>query len=216
MTGIFRCEPTLNAEIRCWRQGYRRVAGVDEAGRGPLAGPVLAAAVILDPDSACQWWSDLRDSKLLVAARREELALLIRDTAEVGVGAASHEEIDALGLAPAGRLAMARALADLRCRPDHLLLDAFALPEVDLPQRAIIHGDALSASIAAASIIAKVTRDRLMDDYHPCFPVYGFRHNRGYSTPEHRQALVDHGPCLIHRRSFEPVRLALAGEVVPA
>ncbi len=206
MAGIFRCEPTLNAEIRCWRQGYRRVAGVDEAGRGPLAGPVLAAAVILDPDSAHQWWSDLRDSKMLPAPRREELAALIRDTAEVGVGAASHEEIDALGLAPAGRLAMARALADLRCRPDHLLLDAFALPEVDLPQQSIIHGDALSASIAAASIIAKVTRDRLMVELDGRFPGYGLAEHKGYGCASHMAAIVRLGPCEIHRKTFRGVK----------
>lgn len=209
--GLFRAAPTLNAEITCWRRGYRHVAGLDEAGRGPLAGPVVAAAVVLDPDFAQVWWADLRDSKQLPPSKREEFAARIFDTADAAVGIASHAEIDALGIVPATRLAMERALAGLPCRPDHLLLDALLLPDVGVPQRAIVHGDALSASIAAASIVAKVTRDRLMDGFHSRYPHYGFDRNRGYSTPGHLRALAEHGPCPIHRRCFEPVRRALAG-----
>lgn len=212
--GLFRAAPTLSAEIACWRQGYRHVAGLDEAGRGPLAGPVVAAAVVLDPDVAQVWWADLRDSKQLPAPRREEFAARIRETADVAVGVASHEEIDRLGIVPATRLAMGRALIGLPCRPGHLLVDALSLPDVDLPQRAIVHGDALSASIAAASIVAKVTRDRMMDEFHARYPDYGFDRNRGYATASHMRALAEYGPCPIHRRRFEPVRRALAGELV--
>ncbi len=176
----------------------------------PLAGPVVAAAVILDPHLATTWWSELRDSKLLTAARRSELAVRIRETATFGIGSATHAEIDAHGLLVATRQAMLRALAVLPKRPDLILIDAVALPEGGdhIP---IIHGDALSASIAAASIIAKVERDRLMDAYDGEYPVYGFGHNRGYCTADHLRALDEHGPCAIHRRSFAPVRSWLEG-----
>lgn len=203
--------PTLNEEIRAWRAGYRHVAGIDEAGRGPMAGPVAAAAVILDPDRAAAWWSDLRDCKVLTAPQRRRLAERLRQEAVAGVGLASHEEIDTLGLLVATRQAMLRALAALPRRPDMLLIDAVVLPGDVGPQRSIIHGDALSASIAAASIIAKVERDRLMDEYHGTYPAYGFARNRGYCTADHLQALGQHGPSPIHRRSFAPVRAYLDG-----
>jgi len=203
---MFRAVPTLSEEIRCWRAGYRHVAGLDEAGRGPMAGPVVAAAVVLDPHQGALWWSELRDCKLLTALRRERLGALLREHAAVGVGAASHDEVDAAGLMEATRRAMTRALEALPCRPDHLLLDAISLPNGAGPQRSIIHGDALCLSIAAASIVAKVARDRLMDGYAETYPSYGFEHNRGYCTAGHLAALREHGPCPIHRRSFAPVR----------
>jgi ribonuclease HII len=207
--GIFLAVPTLNAEISAWRQGCRHVAGVDEAGRGPLAGPVVAASVILEPGSPRAWWSDLRDSKLLPEPERERLAALIRDECAFGVGVVSHALIDSMGLIAATKLAMRQALAALPVRPDMLLIDAESLPEYR--HRPIVHGDALCASIAAASVVAKVARDRLMVEYHESFPAYGFDHNRGYSTPEHLQALDATGPCAIHRRRFAPVRAALEG-----
>jgi ribonuclease HII len=175
-----------------------------------MAGPVVAAAVILDPQFAAPWWSGLRDSKLLTARQRVELARRLREDATIGVGRASHEEIDALGLLVATRQAMLRALAELPCRPDLVLIDAVSLPEAGSHQP-IVHGDSLSASIAAASIVAKVERDRLMDDYDRIYPVYGFAHNRGYCTRDHLRALAEHGPCAIHRRSFAPVRAWLEG-----
>jgi len=206
--GLYQAVPTLNAELSAWRQGYHHVAGVDEAGCGPLAGPVVAGAVILEPGRVRAWWSDLRDSKMLSAAARERLAAEIRDDCPWGVGVATHDLIDAAGLTAARKHAMRRAVEALPCRPDLLLIDAVSLPEYR--HRAIIHGDALVASIAAGSILAKVTRDAIMTKYHPVYPAYGFDHNAGYATPEHKRALDEHGPCAIHRRLFAPVRAALA------
>ncbi len=207
-----RAGPSLGDEIRGWCSGYRHIAGVDEAGRGPMAGPVVAAAVILDPQYSAQWWSELRDSKTLTARRRGRLAQRLHDAVALGIGLASHEEIDGLGLLEATRQAMLRALTALPCSPDLVLVDAVSLPEEVGAQRAIIHGDALSVSIAAASIVAKVERDRLMDEYDKTYPLYGFGHHRGYCTADHFRALAQHGPCPIHRRSFAPVRDYLDGK----
>ena len=198
--GLYQAVPTLNAEIAAWRRGWRHVAGVDEVGCGPLAGPLLAGAAILDPSSAATWWSELRDSKMLDLPERERLAELIRDSCAYGIGIVSHEFIDTYGLTAARKCAMRQAIEALPCRPDMLLIDAIVLPEYR--HRAIIHGDALCASIAAASIVAKVARDRIMADYDSTYPNYGFEHNRGYMTPEHLRALDEHGPCDIHRRLF--------------
>lgn len=211
--GLYQAVPTLNAEISAWRQGCRHVAGVDEAGCGPLAGPVVAGAVILEPGRARTWWSDLRDSKMLDAEERARLAAEIRDDCAWGIGVASHGLIDAIGLTAARKFAMRQAVAALPRRPDMLLIDAISLPEYR--HRAIIHGDALVASIAAGSIVAKVARDAMMTDYHAVHPAYGFDHNAGYATPEHKRALDEHGPCLIHRRLFAPVRAALAARGLP-
>jgi len=204
--GLFQAVPTLNAEIAAWRRGFRHVAGVDEAGCGPLAGPVVACAVILDPQRARAWWSDLRDSKMLASPDRDRLAAMLRGECAHGVGVATHDYIDRHGLTAARKHAMRVAVEALPARPDMLLIDAVSLPEYR--HRAIIHGDALIASIAAASIIAKVTRDAIMEAYHPSYPQYGFDRNVGYATPEHKRALDEHGPCEIHRRSFAPVAAA--------
>lgn len=212
--GLFSAVPTLNAELAAWRRGFRHVAGVDEAGRGPLAGPVVAGAVILDPSRARDWWCELRDSKMLGAPDRERLAERIRGECAWGAGVASHETIDALGLIAATKMAMRAAIEALPCRPDLLLIDAVHLNEYR--HRAIIHGDALVVSIAAGSIIAKVERDAIMSDYHPQYPQYGFDQHKGYATPEHRRALDEHGPCAIHRRLFAPVRAALEARAVAA
>ena len=213
---LFPAMPTLNAELAAWRNGFRLVAGVDEVGCGPLAGPVVAAAVILDPGAVRRWWCELRDSKRLDEDQRERLSALLRAECAYGIGSASHAYIDEYGLTAARKQAMRVAVAALPQRPQMLLIDAVSLPEYR--HRAIIHGDAVVASIAAASIVAKVARDATMAAHAESFPQYGFERNRGYATPHHKRALDEHGPCTIHRRLFAPVRAALEahGLSVPA
>lgn len=196
-------EPTDCFEAEARRCGYRLVAGADEAGRGPLAGPVVAAAVILPRRCLLK---GLNDSKQVTEDERERLYEEIAARAlALAVGQASAPEIDRLNILEATRLAMGRAIQALPLQPDFLLTDALALSGLSVPQRPIIKGDGLSVSIAAASIIAKVTRDRLMLDYHRRFPRYNFRVHKGYPTPEHLRLLAELGPCDIHRRSFRPV-----------
>jgi ribonuclease HII len=200
-------EPGWEHEDRLCAGGTLPVAGIDEVGRGPIAGAVAAGAVILDPRSRPAWWSDLRDSKLLTPQQRERLAGLIwREAVAVGVGSASPREIDTIGIAPASRLAMLRAIAMLPVRPGHLLLDAFPLPESDLPQTPVLYGDRLCVTVAAASIVAKVARDRWMAQLDGRYPGYGFAAHKGYASPEHLAALDRLGPCPLHRRSFRPDR----------
>jgi ribonuclease HII len=195
-----RC--TLKYEKLAWSQGANLVAGVDEVGRGSLFGPVVAAAVVLDSGYRIR---GLRDSKLLPAERRRLLAERIREHAVAwAVAAIDAAQIDQINIYQASREAMRQAVLLLNPAPDHLLIDALKL-DCDLPQRAIIHGDALSASIAAASILAKVERDRMISEWDPVFPVYGLGANKGYSTPKHLAALREHGPSPLHRQSFAPV-----------
>ena len=185
--------------------GIWPVAGIDEVGRGPLAGPVAAAAVVLDPRKLPR---GIDDSKKLTAALRDEFYELIMSRAlAVGIGTASAVEIDAVNIRNATFLAMRRATAALAVPPAHVLIDGNAAPR-DLPctSQTIIKGDAVSLSIAAGSIVAKVTRDRLMTRLHDVFPQYGFCEHMGYPTPSHLAALRAHGPCWAHRRSFAPVR----------
>ena len=178
------------------------MAGVDEVGRGSLFGPVVAAAVILDPAYRVR---GLRDSKLLLPERREILAERIREHAIAwAIAAVDAARIDQINIYQASRVAMLEAVIQLKPSADHLLIDALRL-DSDLPQRAIIHGDALSASIAAASILAKVERDRMVREWDPVFPVYRLASNKGYSTPHHLAALRQHGPSPLHRQSFAPV-----------
>jgi ribonuclease HII len=190
--------------------GFQRIAGIDEVGRGSLAGPVVAAAVVLPERHRIK---GLRDSKVLTRARREALYQRILDRADaVGVGCVEVEVIDRINILQATKLAMTQALGRLPQRPDHLVIDALSLRDVDLPQRAIIDGDAISASIAAASIVAKVTRDRICAELDVRYPAYGFARNKGYGTQRHLDALLTEGPCEWHRRSFAPIRMLLAGE----
>lgn len=177
-------------------------AGVDEAGRGPLAGPVVAAAVILDRRRVPH---GIDDSKKLDEATRETLYARITRVAGWGVGVVDVEEIDRLNIYHATMLAMHRAVDALGVEPGMVLVDGNALPKWRYPARAIVSGDALSRSIAAASIIAKVTRDRIMHQHHETWPGYGWRQNKGYGTPEHREALTRLGPTPLHRRTFAPV-----------
>jgi ribonuclease HII len=196
--------PTEEFEQEARRCGYRHIAGIDEAGRGPLAGPVVAAAVILPV--RCRL-PGVDDSKQLPEAERERLYdVILGKAVAVGIGSAEVAEIDALNILEATRLAMRRAIEQLVPAPDYLLTDAVALPAVLLPVRPIIKGDALSLSIAASSIIAKVTRDRLMAALHRVFPQYNFLSHKGYCTPEHLEQLARYGPCAIHRRTFAPVQ----------
>ena len=190
-------------------RGYGLIAGVDEAGRGPLAGPVVAAAVILDE---LQPVHGLADSKALTAARRERLYHEICAKALcVCIAEASAEEIDRLNILQATLLAMQRAVQGLRLAPKQVLVDGNRVPELTMPVQAIVGGDATVAAISAASILAKVHRDRLCLELHARFPGYGFDGHKGYPTPEHLAALQRHGPCAAHRRSFAPVRLAIEG-----
>ena len=206
-----RERPTFAAERALWEGGLRLVAGVDEVGRGPLAGPVAAGAVILPPGARFRWLSRVRDSKDLTPEVREELAGRIWDGAvAAAVGFVPVTSVDRIGIAEASRQAMLAAVGDLRERPEHLLIDAFRLRACRLGQTPIIHGDAISLSIACASIIAKVARDRFMDVQELLFPGYAFMSNKGYYTAEHAEALHRLGPCEIHRRSFSPVKEMVA------
>ncbi len=199
----------LRQEGELWKAGYRLVAGLDEAGRGAWAGPVAAAAVILPPDRSdlASALHEVRDSKALTPLKREALFPLICETSlAVSVGMASSQFIDKWGIITATRQAMIIALRNLPFVPHYLLVDALRLPGVDIPQRSLIRGDARVLSIAAASILAKVSRDRLMialDEYQPG---YGFAAHKGYGTPAHRAALELLGPCSAHRLSFAPLR----------
>jgi ribonuclease HII len=197
-----RLHCTLKYEKQAWGSGAKLVAGVDEVGRGSLFGPVVAAAVVLDP---CYRIRGLRDSKLLLADRREVLAERIREHAVAwAVASVDAARIDQINIYHASRLAMHEAVALLNPIADYLLIDAMRL-DFEVPQQKIIHGDALSASIAAASIIAKVHRDHMISQWDPVFPVYGLASNKGYSTPKHLAALREHGPSPLHRQSFAPV-----------
>ncbi len=200
------------------------VAGVDEAGRGAWAGPLVAAAVVF-PHPQCLGRGQreealaaelarLRDSKLLAPAVRERLVECIESLAvAVGIGVVSAGLLDVIGVGPANRLAMTRAIRNLGLRPDFLLIDAFPLPAMPIPQRAIIKGDASCMSIAAASVIAKVVRYRMMDEHDRLYPGYGFARHKGYGTPLHVDALMRLGPSPVHRRSYEPVRAVMPGQV---
>ena len=185
----------------------RHVAGVDEVGRGPLAGPVVAAAVILHPDRPIR---GLKDSKQLTAEAREELADLVRSRALAwAVAWADHEEIDRINILQASLLAMARAVAALSVEPHEVQVDGNQIPPVSLPVTAIVGGDGKVKAIGAASILAKVERDAAMVRLHTLYPQYGFDEHKGYSTPQHLDALQRHGACAIHRRSFAPVQRCL-------
>ena len=193
---------------RPYRRRYGVIAGVDEAGCGPLAGPVVAAAVILPV--SCKL-GHLNDSKQLSASRRETLYVLIHRAAlAIGVGIVDHGEIDRINIRQASFAAMRQALAQLKIAPRHVLVDGFVIPSGPVSQTGVIRGDAKSAHIAAASIIAKVTRDALMKEWDRKLPQYGFCRHKGYGTSEHLAALARFGPSLIHRLSYAPVRAALA------
>jgi ribonuclease HII len=196
-----RCRSTYEREAR--ERGFRAIAGVDEVGRGCLFGPVFAAAVILDPDRPIR---GLHDSKILEAEEREALARQIKKQCRGwAIGGADVFEIDQINIYQASRLAMRRAVEGLKTAPDYLLIDAVKI-DLAITQLPLIDGDARCRAIAAASIVAKVYRDECMARWHEVFPVYNLASNKGYATPDHRRALRLHGPTLLHRFSFEPVR----------
>ncbi|MDD4118848.1 MAG: ribonuclease HII [Kiritimatiellae bacterium] len=201
----------LRHEQEAWAQGARRIAGVDEAGRGPLAGPVVAAAVVFQRDfleaEAGGALRGLTDSKKLPARRREFFHALLTASPEVdvGIGSASVGEIDSLNILRATHLAMARAIGELARPPDLALVDGLPVKGLSVPHRAIVGGDAASLSIAAASVVAKVTRDRWLTELAAQYPAYGFERHKGYGTRAHLDALRRYGPCPAHRQSFAPV-----------
>lgn len=210
---VARSSATSDRSIRCVstyenlarERGYACIAGVDEVGRGSLFGPVFAAAVVLNPERPIR---GLKDSKVLDACERADLAAEIqRKCLGWAVGAADAFEIDQINIYQASRLAMRRAVEALPLRPDYLLIDALKI-DVPIAQEPLIDGDARCRAIAAASIVAKVLRDACMDRWQSVFPVYHLTSNKGYSTPDHRKALREHGPTALHRFSFEPVRMS--------
>ncbi|SLN28363.1 Ribonuclease HII [Roseovarius albus] len=203
-------KPDFSYETEALKRGARCVAGVDEVGRGPLAGPVTAAAVVLDPRRIPE---GLNDSKKLTPKRREMLFDVLMECADVSVAHASVEEIDELNILRASHLAMERAVAGLKTTADYALIDGNMIPK-DLPVKAqaVIKGDAVSVSIAAASIVAKITRDRIMEDLAQQFPGYGWERNAGYPSKQHKEALQSLGVTPHHRRSFKPVHNILYQE----
>jgi ribonuclease HII len=196
---------TLRFEKLLWAKGIPLVAGIDEAGRGPLAGQVVAAAVVVPAGFSCR---GINDSKQLTPDSREHFFARLTTPGVLvsyALGVAEPGEIDRVNILQATYLAMKRAVLNLSVQPDHLLIDGLPVPVFQLPQTAVIDGDTKSVSVAAASIIAKVSRDRMMEKWHTEFPEYGFHENKGYGTPAHIEKLQIHGPCQIHRRSFAPV-----------
>jgi ribonuclease HII len=204
-----RLDAMLNFERVLWRAGVQHIAGVDEVGMGPLAGPVIAAAVIFPPHTELH---GVDDSKKLDLEQREDAERRIRAAATaISIGRAEVEEIDSVNIYHAGLLAMRRAIEALPVRPQHVLVDARSIPGVDVPQNCFNKGDGIDFSIAAASIVAKTHRDRIMDDLGRAHPEYGFERHKGYCTPEHQDAIRRLGPCAIHRKSFTFIR-ELRGE----
>ena len=202
--------PTFEFEEDLQAQGYLNIAGVDEVGRGPLAGPVFAAAVILDPRHIP---NGLNDSKKLSAAKREILLKAIMEHAEVSIASASEREIETINILQASHLAMVRAVHNLKKQPDHVLVDGNLIPRnLEIPATALIKGDSRSVSIAAASIVAKISRDFVMCDLGQQFPGYGWEKNAGYPTAQHLKALQDLGVTPHHRRTFKPVHNILYQE----
>ncbi|ADG82885.1 Ribonuclease H [Thermincola potens JR] len=199
-----RLNALLKYERELWAAGYTLVAGIDEAGRGPLAGPVVAAAVILKQGDLIE---GLNDSKKLSPEKRSELEEVIKERAVAyGIGIVSETEIDEMNIYQAALKAMRIAVAKISLKPEYLLVDAVTIPGVSIPQKAIVHGDALSCSIAAASILAKETRDRIMTELDALYPHYGFAQHKGYATAFHLEALKKYGPCPVHRKTFGQVR----------
>lgn len=192
----------LEYETELYKKGLTLICGVDEVGRGPLIGPVVAAAVILPTN---YFHEDIKDSKKLTEKKREKLYdIIIKDAISIGIGIVDESEIDKINIYEATKVAMKTAINNLKIKPEHILIDAMKL-DLNIPSTSIIKGDAKSESIAAASIIAKVTRDRMLDEMDKEYPMYDLKHNKGYGTKKHLEALKKHGPCVHHRKTFKPV-----------
>src|SRR5512143_3420486 len=206
--------PALDRELQLIRSGHARIAGIDEAGRGAWAGPVVAAAVILDLPEAPSL-QEVNDSKKLTARQRDKLYQIVIDHClAYGIGQGSVEEIDSIGILPATRLAMQRAVEALSPQPEALIIDAVRLPQVSQPQLVFNFADSISLSVAAASILAKVTRDRLLIELDAQYPAYQFARHKGYGTQIHRAALQSVGPCDVHRKSFKPISALLTERLI--
>ncbi len=216
LSGKFDPDDTFQFERLLRQRGFKKIAGTDEAGRGPLAGPVVAASVILPPDAD---HSPFCDSKQTTVSQRYDLRGYLDEIgARIGVGIVSPRKIDEINILQASLLAMKQSLADLSktgSEPDFVLVDGNQKLLITTPQETLIKGDARSASIGAASIVAKITRDEIMDEFHGRYPGYNFRANKGYPTSEHRQAIRDHGPCPVHRYSFKGVKEFVEKTAVP-
>ena len=211
-TFVLPSSPNFERELELATLGYSRITGVDEAGRGPLAGPVVAGAVILPFDFASPNFARLNDSKQLDEATREILFTELTAVVEYGVGIVDAETIDEINIRQASWRAMQLAVADMERKAksvDYVLIDGLPYGHGPWPYEALVKGDARSLSIAAASVIAKVTRDRMMLEYDAQFPEYGFARHKGYPSPQHLKALTEHGACALHRRSYGPVRAVL-------
>ncbi len=205
---------SLTYERQYRSNGCNTIMGLDEAGRGPWAGPVAAGAVCLplEREDLMIVLAGVRDSKQMTPRQRTQLVEKIKAVASAwGVGSASHDEIDRLGIVPATKLAMKRAFDMANVQPDCLILDSLKWPEMPIPQISLVRGDSLSLSVAAASVLAKVWRDEFMSDLDSIYPQYGFIAHKGYGTPKHQAALKEHGPCSIHRKSFAPIRMLIEG-----
>ena len=207
--------PSLKEEKKLWRKGYKKITGLDEAGRGPLAGPVVASAVTINRKTFLRKRSvlqNIKDSKKLSAKKREEFyKILTKHLAiEWGIGKVSEKVIDKINILEATKLAMERAVQKLKIKPDFLILDGKMALDLNIHQKSIIKADEKVFSCSAASIIAKVTRDRIMRREHKKYPCYGFDKHKGYPTKLHRKMLKKHGPCKIHRKSFAPVKITIS------
>jgi len=203
----------LDLETKLWKQGFKLVAGVDEVGRGPLAGPVVAACVVFP--KTVESLPGVNDSKKLSSAKREELfEVILKNALDVGIGIVKEKVIDRMNILNASLTAMWKAIDQLKSPPDFILVDGNQkIPNLSFPQMPVIKGDSLSLSIASASIIAKVTRDRIMLKYHKKYPEFGFDEHKGYSTQLHIEALKTFGPCKIHRQSFKLVKLCQSNQI---
>lgn len=199
--------PDFTQEDSLFQQGYSMVAGLDEVGRGTLAGPVVAGLAIFEHKPYDDWVGMIRDSKQMSPSQREYVIPYLESAAlALEIGVSSSIEVDNLGIVSATRLAMKRAINSLTFLPQYLLLDAFPLPDISIPQKAIIRGDSICFSIASASIVAKVRRDKMMEEYDILYPGYGFVSNKGYGTRQHMDGLKELGPSPIHRKTFSPLK----------